>query len=143
MVVGDDDEVAAADMPDAGRGLPFGVEHLRDARSGEQDLADFFADRRVEDDDVRDLVVDDGEGLRIEDVEGLDAILQLELKPVVLAQDLVQRDGPVDGGDGVFGNDEDLDAAGFEEVGQVADELVDLATGDVAARSAGPKRCRS
>ena len=40
MVVGDDDEVAAADMPDAGRGLTLGVEYLRDAGSGEQDLAD-------------------------------------------------------------------------------------------------------
>jgi hypothetical protein len=40
VVVGDDDEVAAADMPDAGRGLTLGVEYLRDAGSGEQDLAD-------------------------------------------------------------------------------------------------------
>ena len=55
MVVGDDDEVAAADVPDAGRGLAFGVQHLADARSGEQDLADFLEDRRIKDDDVRDL----------------------------------------------------------------------------------------
>jgi hypothetical protein len=134
VVVGDDDEVAAARMRDAGRGLAFGVEHLRDARRGEQGLADVFADRRVEDDDVRDLMVDDGEGFRIKDVEGLAAVLGLDLDPAVRAQDLVQRDGAVDGGDGVFGDDEHLDAAGFEEFGQVADEDVHVPSRGVAAR---------
>ena len=49
------------------------------------------------------------------------------------AEDLVQRDGAVDGGDGVFGDDEDFDAAGFEEFGEVSDELIDVASGLVAA----------
>ena len=76
---------------------------------------------------MRDLVVDDGEGLGIEDVEGLDAGLILELEPVMLAEDLIQRDGPVDGSDGVFGNDDDVHAAGLEEIGEVTDERVDVA----------------
>ena len=79
-------------------------------------------------------MVDDGEGLGIEDVEREAARLRLELEPVMPAQDLVQRDGAVDGGDGVFGDDQDLDAAGFKEIGEVADELVDVAARGIAAR---------
>ena len=81
-----------------------------------------------------DLMVDDGEGLGIEDVERETAVLGLELEPVMRPQDLVQRDGAVDGGDGVFGDDEHLDATGFEELGEVADELIDVAARGVAAR---------
>ena len=134
MAVGDDDEVAAAPVLDTDGGLTIGVEHLSDARRGEQDLADFLTNRRIKDGDMRDLVVDDSEGLRIKSVEGKAAVLGLELEPAVSAQDLIQRNGAIDGGDGVFGDDEDFDAAGFEEFGEVADELIDIPTRDVAAR---------
>ena len=132
--VGNDDEVAATHMLNAGGGLAVGVEHLRDTGRGEQDLANFLADRGIEDHDVRDLVVDDGEGLGVKGIEREATILGLELEPAMLAEDLVQRDGAVDGGDGVFGDDEDFDAAGFEEFGKVSDELVDVMTRDIAAR---------
>jgi len=83
MVVGDDNVVAAAHVLDAGGSLAFGVEHLGDARSGEQYLADFLADRGVEDDDVRDLMVDDGECLGVKGVESKAAVLGLEFEPIV------------------------------------------------------------
>ena len=86
---------------------------------------------------MRDLVVDDGEGLGVEGIEREAAVLGLEFEPVMRAQDLVQRHRAVDGGDGVFRDDEDLDTPGFEEVGEITDELIDFAARGVAARVGG------
>ena len=83
---------------------------------------------------MRDLVVDDGEGLRVERVEREAAVLGLEFEPAMSTEDLVQRDGPVDGSDSVFRDDEDFDATGFEEFGEVTDELIDFAARLIAAR---------
>ena len=58
----------------------------------------------------------------------------LKLEPSVLTQDLVQRDGPIDGGDGVFRDDDDIHAACFEEIGQVPDEFIDVTTSGITAR---------
>jgi len=52
----------------------------------------------------------------------------------MLAQDLVQRDGPVDGGDAVFGDDDDVHTAGLQEIRKVTDERVDVTAGGIATR---------
>ena len=89
MTVGDDDEVATAHVFNTDGGLTIGVEYLGNAGRSEQDLADFLADRRIKDDDVRDLVVNDGEGLGVKGVESEATVLGLELEPALGAQDLV------------------------------------------------------
>jgi hypothetical protein len=88
--------------------------------------------------DVGDLVIGDGEGLTGSGVEEFEAEFVANGEVAVLAQEAVEVDGMVDGGDAVFGDDPGFDAALLEEADQVIDEGIDEAkvSGDVGVMGA-------
>ena len=66
------------------------AKHLSDARRGFEHAFDLRQDAGVVYIDMRDLMIDDGKGLRAAEIECFEAELVFDGKPALLAEDAVE-----------------------------------------------------
>ena len=120
----DGDEIAAAGVVEPGFGEFGTVENALDAFSLGENGFNVLPQARVIEVDVGDLVIGDGEGATIAKFEDVAPQLFLDLEPAVLAKDAIEVNGAIDLGDAVFGEEDGLDAAFFEEPDEAANDFI-------------------